>query len=134
MRHHSKDTEISWDGQDISTHCNTSTMTRGAGTEELTTYGKDDEVHGGTLRNGKFAVGGWYETKATATSPKAVIQPSVGETVEIIRKPEGTGTGKPLETFSLVVTSYVETAPVKNYIQWSAEGTVSDAIADTNQA
>lgn len=134
MRVHSKDTEVTWAAQDISTHCNTSTYTRGATTEELTHYGDDDEVHGANQRNGKYAAGGHYEQKVTATSPKAVIEPTVGTTVTIVRKPEGTGTGKPQETFSLVVTSYVETAPVKGYILWSAEGTVSGPIVTTNQA
>jgi hypothetical protein len=57
----------------------------------------------------------------------------VGTNATITRKPEGTGVGKPLETFDAVLEQYVETNPVADFIKWSAKFTVSDAIATTTQ-
>lgn len=130
---HSKDTELSVAGDDISGWTNTSEMTRGAGTSNVTHYGSDDEEHAGTLRNGQFTCGGTYDN-AAATGPGAVLDPLVGQTVEIVRKAEGTGTGRPQQTFDAVLEQYVETAPVADYVTWSAQFKVSGPVVKTNQA
>lgn len=129
---HGRHTKISVGGDDISVWTNTSELTRGAANHNVTTYGKDDEVHTGGLRNGQFTCGGIYENTAV-TGPHAVLNPLIGETVEIIRQPEGLGTGKPTQTFDAVMTQYVETNPVADMVTWSAQFTVSDAVAETTQ-
>lgn len=125
-------TYVSVEATDLSAYINTSSLTRGAGTENLTTYGKTAEVHGGTLINGRFTMGGLYA--AGATGPRAILDPLVGTTCAIIRRTEGTGTGKPEQSFDGVLTSYVETNPVGGYITWSAEFVVSDDVTPTTQA
>lgn len=129
-RAHSKETQISVAGTDLSAFINTSTFTRGFRTQDVTTYGKDDEVHDVTLKNGTFSMGGVYDDGAS--TPKTVLEAITG-LVEIIRKPEGTGSGKPTETFDVALTSYVETAPVADFITWSAEFTISDAVVLSTQ-
>jgi len=129
---HGKSTVITVATKDISQYCNKSVLTRGADAHDLTGYGKSDHVVGGGLLKGEFTCEGNYDNTAV-TGPRAALQPLVGTTVVVVRKPEGTGTGKPLETFSALLEQYVETNPVADYIAWSAKMTVSDAIATTVQ-
>ncbi|HEY0700298.1 MAG TPA: hypothetical protein VGD43_21145 [Micromonospora sp.] len=130
---HGKDTYITVGGDNITAYTNTSELSRGAGTSNVTCYGKGSEVHEGTLKNGKFTCGGVYDNTA-ATGPHAVFNPLIGTTVEVIRRPEGAGTGRPEQTFDGVLVSYVETSPVADMVTWSAEFTVSDDVAETTQA
>jgi len=129
---HGKDTEISIGGTDLSTYIDTSEFTRGADVHDVTTYGKDDHVHGGGLRTGGFTCGGTYDSTAS-TGPAAKLEPLIGTAPEIIRKPEGTGSGKPTQTFDAVLSSFVETSPVAEYVRWTADFTVSDAVVTTTQ-
>ncbi|XTZ16415.1 hypothetical protein ACQSSU_03155 [Micromonospora echinospora] len=132
-KQHGRHTYISVGSDDISTMTNTSELTRGAQSHDLTMYGDDYEVHGGGLKNGKFTCGGRYDNTA-GTGTAAVFNPLIGETVEIVRRPEGTGTGKPEQTFDGLLVSYVETSPVADYVAWSAEFTVSGGITNSVQA
>lgn len=131
-RFHSSNTEISVAGTSLTTFTNTSTFTRGFRTGDVTCYGDDDEVHDVALKYGSYTMGGVYHTKATANSPKSVME-AVAALVSIIRKPEGTGSGKPTETFNAALEQYVESAPVADFITWSAEFKVSGAVTLTTQ-
>lgn len=128
-RVHGKKTTISIDGDDITTYCDTSELTREADEHDVSTYGPDDAEYDGGLKRGSFTMGGLYGTGATG--PGAILRPLIGTVVEVIRKPEGDGVGKPIETFDVLVKKYVETAPVADYVRWSAECTKTGAIADT---
>lgn len=130
---HGKNTVITVATKDISQYCDTSQLTRGADEHDVTGYGKNSHVSGPTgLKKGEFTCGGTYDNTAS-TGPKAAIQPLIGTIAAITRKPEGTGSGKPLETFSAFIAEYVETNPVNDFVKWSAKMTVSDDIADTTQ-
>lgn len=129
---HSKETIITVATVDISTHTNTSQFERTADTHDLTCYGTDDYEYGPGLRGAKFTMGGWYDNGATGTPDS--LDPLVGTVVAVVRKAEGTGTGLPNQAFSMTLDKYVETAPVADYIQWSAEGTVTGAVTKTTQA
>ncbi|KXK61953.1 hypothetical protein AWW66_10965 [Micromonospora rosaria] len=129
---HGRFTEIEVAGDDISTWTNTSEMTRGAASHNVTSYGKNAEVHTGGLLSGQFTCGGVYENTAV-TGPHAVLNPLVGQVVEIIRRPEGSGTGKPEQTFQALCTQYVETSPVADNVTWSAQFTISGDVAETTQ-
>lgn len=129
---HGKDTYISLDGDDLSSFTNTSDLEVGADEHDVTCYGKDDHVVSGGLGTGKVTMGGIYDDGASG--PKAVIEPLIGTVVTLIRRPIGTGTGKPQESLSVLVKSYKETNPVADMIAWTAEFTKSDAITRTTQA
>ncbi len=131
-RQHSKATVIIVDGNDISQYANDSNRERGSNTEDVTTYGKNAEVYAGTLLTGAFGCSGKYDT--SATGPRAVLDPLVGTTVNIKYRPEGTGSGKPQDSFDAVITKYVETAPVAGYRLWSLETQPSDVWDTTDQA
>jgi hypothetical protein len=80
-----------------------------------------------------MSAGGIYDNTAS-TGPRAVIEPLVGTKVPAVRRPEGTGSGKPQDTVDVVVTSYVETSPVADMVTWSVELQGSDAVASTTQS
>jgi hypothetical protein len=62
------------------------------------------------------------------------MDPLVGTLMVITRKPEGTGTGKPLQTFTALLEEYKESNPFAEYIKWAAKWTISGAVARTTQA
>ena len=129
---HGKGTVITVATKDISQYCTTSQLTRGVDKHDTTGYGKADHVFQGGLLTGEFSCEGTYDNTAS-TGPRAALQPLVGTVVAVTRKPEGTGVGKPLETFSALLESYVETNAVADMIKWSAKFTVSDAITTSTQ-
>lgn len=131
---HGKHTVLTVDGDDISAYCNASELELTAADHETHGYGVDDEEVEGGLLGGKFTASGVYEQKSTATSPKAVIQPVLGSKVVVVRKPEGTATGKPQQTFTILVTKYAESNPVGDMITWSMEGRKSGALVEINQS
>lgn len=130
---HGRHTYVSVDGDDISSFTNTSTLTRGAQSHDLTMYGDDAEVHGGGLKTGKFTCAGKYDNTVGTGTP-AVFADKEGTVLPIVRRPEGTGTGKPEQQFDGLLVSYEEGNPVADYVLWSAEFTVSGGVTTTTQA
>lgn len=131
-RQKAKDTFVSLNGVDISAHCDDSDLNREADEHDLTTYGKQNHVVSGGLGAGKTQLKGFYDTTA-GTGPRAVILPLVGTNVTFIRRPEGTGAGKPQDSVNVHVKSYVESSPVADYVKWTAELTHSDTLTSTTQ-
>jgi hypothetical protein len=129
---HGKDTYFSLGGSDLSTFTNTSTFTRAADVHDSTTYGKDDHTFEGGLGVSSMSAGGMYDNTAS-TGPRAVIEPMVGTKVAMVRRPDGTGSGKAQDAVDVVVTSYVETNPVADMVTWSVELQGSDAVNSTAQ-
>jgi hypothetical protein len=129
---HGKNTYISLNGADLSQYTDTSDFKRGSDEHDLTTYGKTAHVVGGGLLNGSASMGGTYDNTA-GTGPRAVIRPLIGQTVTLIRRTEGTGSGKPQDSVSVLVKNYVETNPVADYVKWSCEMTLSDTVTSTTQ-
>lgn len=130
---HGKVTVLTVATKDISPYCKTSTLERGAGVHNTTGYGVDDELNAGGLRNGKFTVSGVYDN-TVSVGPRNALNSLVGTVCAIIRKVEGTGTGRPLDTFSAVLEKYVETSPHDDMVTWSADFTVSGPVVATTQA
>jgi hypothetical protein len=129
---HGKNTVITVATKDISPYCTTSQLTRGGDKHDLTGYGKNDHVFQGGLKTGAFTCEGFYDNTASV-GPRNALLALVNTVVTITRKPEGTGVGKPLESFSALIEEYVETNPVADYVKWSMKATVSDAITDSTQ-
>lgn len=131
---HGKDTYISIDSDDISVFTNTSELEVTVDEHDVTCYGADDHAFSGGLRAGAVTMGGIYDD--TASGPKAILEPLIDAAalVTLIRRPEGTGTGLPQESLSVLVKRYVETNPVADMITWSCEMTKSGAITRTTQA
>lgn len=125
-------TVIIVDGNDITQYCTDSNVERSSGTEDNTTFGKDDVVKDGTLRDGVFAASGKYDS--AVGGPASVLFPLIGEKVNVKYRSEGTGTGLPQYSFDAVITKYVETSPVAGYITWALETEPSDNWNTADQA
>lgn len=130
---HGKDTFISLGGDNLSEATNTSELSRSGDSHDVTCYGKGSHVFKGGLKGGTASMGGIYDNTAV-TGPRAVIEPLIAATVELIRQTEGAGTGKPQDKVDVVVTSYVETNPVADMVTWSCEMQLSDDVDTTAQA
>ena len=128
---HAKDTFISLNASDLSIYTNTSQLDQESDEHDLTCYGADDYVVDGGLLKGAFSMGGRYNS--AATGPKAVIEPLIGTVVTLIRRPEGTGSGKPQQSVSVLVKKYTETSPVADFINWNLDMTKSGAITRSTQ-
>lgn len=131
---HSESTYLSIDGDDISQFCNASDLDRTQDSHDVTTYGKSAHVYQGGLADGTASISGIYDN-TTGTGPRAVLRPlaTTRTPVELIRRPEGTGTGKPQDTVDVLVTSYKEDAPIADMVKWTASLQLSDAVASTTQ-
>lgn len=128
---HSKDTVITLNAVDLSAFTDASELNRTADIHDVTAYGKNSHVKVGGLLDAKSTMSGTYDDGATG--PRATIEPLIGTTVTLIRKPVGTGAGKPQDSVSVVVVGYVETNPVADTVKWSAELECTDEITTTAQ-
>jgi hypothetical protein len=129
----SKKTIITVATKDISLFCDNSSYEGTAQVEGTTGYGLDDETKAGTLRAHKFTCSGTYETAATTTSPRVAVKAILATTVVLTYKPEGSGTGLPLDTFSAVVSKYNESAEVAGMRKWAGEFEITGAVVTTTQ-
>lgn len=129
---HGKNTVIKLNAVDLSAFTNTSTLTRKADKHDVTCYGKSDHVYQGGLGDGTASMGGIYDNQATG--PRDTIEPLIGTTVTLIRQPEGTGSGLPQDSVSVVVEEYVETNPVADMVSWSCTLQLTDAVNSANQS
>lgn len=132
-KQHSKQTIIYVEGVDISQYCDNSQFSEGADVHDTTGYGSDAHAQNGGLKKHSFSLGGTYSTTATGT-PKAVFGGKSGDTLTIIRLVEGEGASKPAETFDAVLTSYVVSNPVADYVRWTAQLEVDGDVDRTVQA
>jgi hypothetical protein len=132
---HGKDTYVSIDAVDLSAYVKTSEFTREIDEHDVTTYGNDSHIVRGGLLGGKFSMSGVYDTTAVS-GPRAKLNGLIaaGINVTLIRRPEGTGSGKPQDSVSVLVKSYVETNPVDDYVAWSCECTLAGDVDSTAQS
>ena len=114
-----KNAIVTIDGDDISAYVKKVDFDREADALDKTTLGSGSKKYAGGLKDGKVALEGVYDS--AAGGPRDTIEPLLGTTVTFVYKPEGTGTGKPSKTVSVVVTGYKESSPADDLIRWSAE-------------
>jgi len=129
---HGRNTYFSLNAVDLSAFAKQSEFTREADSHDVTTYGQSDHVFSGGLGSSQMSVSGVYDDGVTG--PRDVIEPLVGTVVTAIRRPEGTGTGKPQDSVQVLVMKYVETSPVADMVAWSVELQGSGPVTSTNQA
>jgi hypothetical protein len=123
---HGKDTVFKIGANDLSPFCKTSEITFGGDVHDITAYGAGGHGYQGGLEDDKVTVSGTYDSGVNG--PRKIIRPLLLTTTTFTRQPEGTGSGKPQDTGTVVVKSYVETNPVADMITWSCELTVSGVI------
>ena len=131
---HGRHTVVIVDGDDLSTYCNTSEFTKKADTHDKTGYGADGHGYEAGLTDGMFTMGGVYDSIASV-GPRAVLNPLVGAAgVTVVRRPEGTGSGLPQDSFEGVCEEYKETNPVADFIAWTASFKISGDVNSAAQS
>lgn len=131
-RSHGKQTVVIVNGTDLSGYCKDSDWNRTPDKHDVTTYGKNDHVYDGGLKDGTTSLSGLYD-KSTSTGPRAVLEPLEGTVTTLIYRPEGTGTGLPQRSVSVLCGDYKETHPVNDYVMWTIDLQHSDAVTRTTQ-
>lgn len=129
---HGKSTYVSLDGDDLSTYSTNLEFGRTADSHDVTTFGNNSHVYQGGLGDGTATLTGIYDNTAV-TGPRAVIEPLIGTTTVLIRRPEGTGSGRPQDSVDVVVTAYNETSPVADMVTWTADLQLSGEVTSTVQ-
>lgn len=130
---HGKNTFVSLDGDDLSSYGTNTEWEEPVDEHDVTTYGNDAHLLQGGLEGGQATLSGFYDNTASV-SPAAVIRPLKGTVVELIYRPEGTGTGRPQRTVDVLVRGYTESAPVADMVTWTADLGFSGQVVDTTQS
>lgn len=120
---------------DLSAYTSESEIPRTTDTHDVTGYGADAHAFSAGLNNATATASGTYDTTA-GTGPRATFLAvyAGNVAVTVVRQPEGTGAGKPQDSFSAILTSYTETNPVADMIKWKADFQVTGDITTTAQA
>ena len=129
---HGKGEVVKLGASDLSAYSNNVALKRSADSHDVTTFGSNSHKYHGGLLDGTVTITGLYESGASG--PRAVVAPMLGTTVTLVHQPEGTGTGKPQDSVSVVVTAYEETVPVADMITWSCTCQCSGDVTTTTQS
>lgn len=129
-----KNAVVTLDGDALTDYVSSTTFTRTAEALDTTVYGLGAKRYDPGLKDGTVSLEGVYDTTAV-TGPGAIIRPLVGAAaVTFVWRPEGTGTTKPEAEVDVIVTSYEESSPAADYVRWTAELQMVEAIDDTPQS
>lgn len=131
---HSKKQVVLLGGFDLSLNTNNKQGEESSDTHDVTGYGTDAHVFAVGLDNGKGTLSGFYDSTA-GTGPRAVIKGlrAARAATTLISRPEGTGSGLPQDTVSVIIEKYTETAPVADMITWSCDLQYSGTVDSTPQ-
>lgn len=129
---HGRLTVLKISTNDISAATKTSTFSGTADVHDTTGYGNTNRTKAGGLVDGKFTASGSYDIGATTGTP-AQLEGKEGTTFAFTRQVAGTGTTKPQEVFSAVLSKMDISAPVDDMVTWSGEWEVSGVVVRTVQ-
>jgi hypothetical protein len=128
---HGKNTYISLNGVDLSAYVTTSQLEKSADKHDVTTYGQTTHVYNGGLSDGTATMSGIYDNGASG--PRASILALIGTTCTLVRRPDGTGSGKAQDSVTVLVEKYTETNPVADMVTWACDLQLSGAVTTTAQ-
>lgn len=120
------------DSATLTDFIDTVTFTESADSLDITTFGNNGHRKRGGLTDGNISIGGVYDT--TSAGPHDDIQPLIGTVVTFDWRPEGTGTGLPTVTGSVLVQSYVESSAVADIVRWTAALEIDGDVTPGNQS
>lgn len=125
---HGKGTVVSVDSADMSVFSTQCEYELKAEAHDTTTFGQDNKVFSGGLKESSLKIEGNYDDTAT-TGPAASLEPAVGTVIEVIYKPEGSS--GPVRTFDGLLTHYGETSKINDMIKFTAQFQGSGTVAVT---
>lgn len=129
---HGKLTVLKISTNDISSATKTSNFSGSADVHDTSGYGVTARTKAGGVKDGKFTANGSYDIGATTGTP-TLLEGQEGVTMSITRQVAGTGTTKPQEVFSAVLSKFDVSAPFDDMVTWSAEWEVSGVVNRTAQ-
>lgn len=129
---HGKLTVLKIAAVDISLATKTSNFSGSADVHDTSGYGLGARTKAGGIKDGKFTASGSYDIAATTGTP-TVLEGQEGVTMSLTRQVAGTGTTKPQELFSAVLSKFDVSAPFDDMVTWSAEWEVSGVVNRTAQ-
>lgn len=128
---HGKLTILKIATNDISAATQNSTFSGSADIAKSTGYGATNHTKVAGIIDGQFTANGAYDLSATTGTP-ALLEGKEGTTLSVTRQVAGTGTGKPQEVFSGIVSKFDVSDPFDGLVQWSmtleVTGTVNRAV------
>lgn len=122
---HGKGTVASIDAKDMTVYSTQIEYELKAETHDVTTFGNDDKIFSGGLRESSMKMEGNYDDTET-TGPAAALEPLVGQVVELIYKPEGAA--GLTRTVDVVVKQYTETSSINDMIRFAVQLQGSGAV------
>lgn len=128
---HGKNTYVSLNGVNLSAFTTSSQLEKTADKHDVTTYGQTTHIYGGGLLDGTGSLSGVYDNGVAG--PRAAILPLLGTTTTLVRRPDGTGSGKAQDSVTVLVEKYVETNPVADQVTWSCDFQLSGPVTTTAQ-
>lgn len=130
---HSKLTVVKLNAVDVSNLTKTTSFEDSTATHDTTTYGNARKVYSSGLGDGKITIGGTSATGVTGS--RAIMKPlkAAGEPVPFVFQPHGVGAGKEQSTVDVLITSYNESSPVDDMVQWTAELQMTGDLDETAQ-
>lgn len=129
---HGKLTVLKIAANDISPATKTSNFSGSADVHDTSGYGVTARTKAGGVKDGKFTASGSYDIGATTGTP-ALLEGQEGVSMSITRQVAGTGTTKPQEVFTGILSKFDVSAPFDDMVTWSGEWEVSGAVNRTAQ-
>jgi hypothetical protein len=129
---HGKGTVVILGGVDLSAFSKKAGWERAGTPHDTTVFGLDDERYQGGLRKGQASIEGDYDSTA-GTGPRAVINPLINTVTTLVRRPEGTGVGKPQDSVNVFVEKYTETSAVEDMVKWAVDLKLSGPVTSSVQ-
>lgn len=129
---HGKLTVLKVGANDISPSTKTSNFSGSADVHDTSGYGLTNRTKAGGMVDGTFTASGSYDIGATTGTP-ALLEGKEGTSFSLTRQVAGTGSGKPQEVFTGILSKFDVSAPFDDMVTWSAEWSVSGAVNRTAQ-
>jgi hypothetical protein len=132
---HGKDTFVSVNGVNLSAYSTKTTFKRTHDSHDVTTFTSGGaHIYQGGLSDGEAEIEGIYDSTATL-GPRDALEPLIDGTTNVafVRRPEGTGTGRPQDTVQVLVTDYEEESPVADMVTWTLTLQLSGPVTSIDQ-
>jgi hypothetical protein len=128
-----ENTVVTLNGSDLSVYTNSTDFTDSTEVYDTTCYGSTRKTKKAGIGDGQVTISGFHDDGVAG--PRAIIKPlkAARAAVTFVFRPEGTGSGLPQSSVSVIVASYKESDPVAGMITWEAQLDMTGALTETDQ-
>lgn len=123
---HGKNSYVSVNAHDVSPYSNKVDFPRQADTAETSAFGTSDKTYIPGLKGGTFSIEGLWDITLDGW-----LDEILGTEIEIIYKPQGTGSGNVVYTFDAILNSYNPPAAIGDAVKYSAAFIITGAVVRT---